>query len=207
MWILLRIFFGGLMYWAFQEARLNARGNTLSADVLNAYWVGVVVGLALLNGIVWAPYFGERVSDPLTGGTINAEFTEEKGWLLKMIRYAQNRGWRAITRWLCFVECCRSPWRPTAYIIGLTNARENSWLEKVFATEVFKFNNAQNCLIAYRALKRHGIDPRPHQSPGVNLVLVSEEHEVRETPAAIEVPPAPEPPKIKRNERIKLGLD
>jgi len=206
MWVILRILFAVLMYGAFKEARFNAQVNPMHGDISNAFWVAVVVFLAMANGIVWAPYFAEKVSDPLTGGTINAEYKGDTGILLRAIRWFEKRHASAAVRWLCFMEGCRRPWLPTAFAIGLNHTAPGSWLEKVYATEVFKFNNAQNCLKAYQALKGHGIDPRPHHNPGVNLVLMSHDQEIKDTPATVEVPAAPPPPPIERNKRIKLGM-
>ena len=62
---------------------------------------------------------------------------------------------------------------PSAFVIGLKNARPGSWLEKVFAREVFRFHNTQHCIQAYLALKRHGIDPRPHPNQEINVALLS----------------------------------
>ena len=185
---------------------MNAQVNPMEGDLSNAFWVAVVVVLAFANGIVWAPYLSEKVSDPLTGGTIDAEFKEDKGSILKAARWCQMRGRHELARWFCFVEAVRRPWLPAAYVMGLDNAKPDSWLEKVYATEVFKFNNAQNCLKAFETLKRHGIDPRPHANPGVNLVLISQEREIKERPANLEVPAAAPPPDLKRDKRIKIGL-
>ena len=206
MWILLRIMFAGLMYLAFKEARMNAQIDPIYGDLSNAFWVAVVVVLAMANGIVWAPYFANKISDPLTGGTIDAEFKEDKGLLLKGARWCQMRGLHALARYFCFLEAVRKPWLPAAYVMGMENAATGSWLEKVYAKEVFKFNNAQNCLKAFSILKLHGIDPRPHANPGVNLVLISQEHEVKAPPPNLEVPEAGAPPPLKRDKRIKIGL-
>jgi hypothetical protein len=205
MLILLRIIFGTLIYWAFKEARMNAQTNPQSGDLSNAYWVAVVVILAIANSAVWAPYFGEKLADPLTGGTVDAEYKEPKNWLLKLIRFCEGRGHRSLVTWLCFLEGVRTPMLPTPFVIGMKNARPGSWLEKVYAKEVFKFSNAQNCTRAYEILKQRGIDPRPHHSPGVNLVLTSKEHEVKPTPPPLNVPEAPPPPKLERNPRIDIG--
>lgn len=195
------------MYWAYKEARVNALDNPMYGDIANAYWVAVVVALAVANGIVWAPFLGEKVGDPLAGGTINAEYKEPKNWVLKLIRWLEAKGARGPARWLCFVEGVRKPFLPAAFLVGMNNARPGSWLEKIYAQEVFRFNNAQNCLIAYNILKRHGIDPRPHANPGVNLVLISQEHEIKPDPSVLNVPLAPEAPKPERDKRIKLGFD
>jgi hypothetical protein len=89
----------------------------------------------------------------------------------------------------------------------MNNASDGSWLQKIYALEVFKFNNARNCIKACQLLEAHGINPRPHINPGVNLALVSLDHSVKETPEVVELPVAPPPPKIERNPRIKTGLD
>jgi hypothetical protein len=206
MWTIFRIIFAALMYVAFKEARLNAQVNPLYGDLSNAFWVAVVVFLAMANGIVWAPYFANKISDPLTGGTIDAPYKEEKSPALQIARWSEARGKHGLARWLCFVEAVQRPWLPASYALGLANARPGSWLEKVFASEVFKFNNAQNCLKAYEVLKRHGIDPRPHANPGINLVLISQEREIKETPNTVEVPPAPPASPLQRDKRIKLGM-
>ena len=173
MLIVLRIFFGALMFWAFKEAKMNAQINPMYGDLSNAYWVAVVVILAIANAMVWAPYFGEKVADPLTGGTINSEYQEPKNLLLKVIRKCEKHGLRSIVTFLCFVEGVRKPYLPTAFVIGMHNARNGTWLERVYAKEVFKFNNAQNCLSAFKILRSQGIDPRPHAMPGLNLLLFS----------------------------------
>lgn len=207
MLIVLRIIFGALIYWAFKEARMNAQLNPMSGDLSNAYWVAMVVILAIANSAVWAPYFGEKLGDPLAGGTINAEYKEPKNYILKLIRFCEGHGWRSFVTFLCFIEGVRTPMLPAPFVIGMNNARPGSWLEKVYAKEVFKFNNAQNCLRAYKILKGHGVDPGAHAMPGVNLVLISSEHEVKESPAPLDVPEAPPPPKIERDKRIDIGLD
>ncbi len=205
MWIVLRIIFGGLMYMAFKEARMNAQADPVSGDLGNAFWVAVVVILALANGIVWAPWFAEKVGDPLTGGTINSQFGEEKNYGIRIAKWLQFRGLRGPARWICFIEGVRNPRVLTPFVLGMATARKGSWLEKMYALEVFKFNNVQNCMNAFTVLKAHGIDPRPHAMPGVNLALISLEHEVKEAPPALPVAEAPPPAPIQRNRRIKIG--
>src|SRR5690606_23170892 len=106
-------------------------------------------------------------------GMINSETAERKNLLLQLIRWCDKKGYARWVRWLCFIEATRAPWLPTAYVLGLAHSPPGSWLEKVYALEVFKFNNAEQCIKAFRALSRHGIDPRPHASSDVNMVLVS----------------------------------
>src|SRR2546425_9612258 len=72
------------------------------------------------------------------------------------------------------------------------------------ALELFRFDNAQNCLLAYEALRRHRIDPRPHHNPEVNMLLLSLKRELRPAPEAVSVPPAPPAAALKRDRRIRL---
>jgi hypothetical protein len=93
---------------------------------------------------------------------------------------------------------------PTAFIIGLENAREGTWFEKVFAREVYRFDNTQNCLWAYQVLKRHGVNPGVHPRPEVNLTLRSVEKEVAPPQPPIPIPPAPQTMPLERNRQIRL---
>jgi hypothetical protein len=108
-------------------------------------------------------------------------------------------------RMLCFIEGVRAPWLPTAFNLGLKHAKPGSWFEKVYAREVFKFNNAENCMRAFKALKGQGIDPRPHHNPDVNTVLLSLERGPAPEPEVLAVPPAPPPPQLQRDPRIRIG--
>jgi len=160
--------------------------------------------LAIANAVVWAPYFGDALSEPLTGVMVRSTYVERKNYLLRLIHWLENRGHRRSTLFFCFLEGVHHPMRPTAFVIGLKNARPGSWLEKVYALELFKFDNAQHCMMAYQALRRRGIDPRPHHNPEVNMVLLTVDREVRPAPEPIPVPAAAPPPPPKRDRRIRL---
>lgn len=205
MLVLLRIVFTGLFLYCVVQARDNARNNLAAGDMENAFWVGVGVMVAIAAAIVWAPYLGEKVADPLTTGMVNSEFRERKNYLMQLIRWCDKKGHAAWVRWLCFIEAVRAPWLPTAYMLGMANSAEGSWLQKIYAREVFKFNNAEQCMRAFRILQRHGIDPRPHASPDVNVLLVSVDRTVAPDPGKLEVPKAPPPPAVERDNRIRIG--
>ena len=204
MLILLRILFGAGLAYGFHKAVENAAAAPDTGDLTNAFYLGFSVIMAIANAVVWAPYFGEKLSDPLTSVITRGNFADRKNHLLRLIRRLDARGSRRLASFLCFLEGVRHPDWPTAFVIGLKNSRPGSWLEKVYALEVFRFDNAQHCMEAYHALKRHGIDPRPHPNPEVSMVLISLEHEVRPDPEKVVVPPAPEPPPLKRDSRIRL---
>jgi hypothetical protein len=206
MLVLLRIVFTAAFLYCVVQARDNAREHLVTGDMANAFWVGCGVIAAIASAIAWAPYLGARVADPLTGGMVNSHFRERKNYLLQFIRWLdKKKKYPALLRWLCFVEGVRAPWLPTGFVIGLAHSPPGSWLERIYAREVFRFNNAENCMQAFRALQRHGIDPRPHNNPDVNMVLLSIDRSVAPEPDKVAVPPAPEPPPLKRDPRIKLG--
>jgi hypothetical protein len=206
MLIILRILFTSLFLYCVVEARDNARDNLVAGDMESAFWVGAGVLAAIACAIVWAPYLGGKVADPLTGGMVNSPSAERKNWLLQFIRWLDKKEKApGLIRWLCFIEGVRVPWLPTAFNLGLVHSKPGSWLEKVYAKEVFRFNNAENCLRAFEALQRHGIDPRPHANPDVNTVLLSLDRGPAPEPEIMAVPPAPPPPPLKRDERIKIG--
>ncbi len=202
--IALRILFGGALAYTIYEAWQNGQANLERGDILNAYYVAVSVGFAILNAIVWAPFFGSRLSDPLTGMMTKSTYVERHNYLLRLIRWLENRRFRALTRWLCLVEGVHHPSQPTQFVIGLNNAKPGSWLEKIFAVEVFRFHNIQNCVQAYQILRRHGIDPRPHANHEVNIVLMSLEREARPEPEIVALPKAENQARPVRNARIKL---
>jgi hypothetical protein len=204
MLIILRIIFGAAFVYAVQLLWNNAQANPQTGDLSNAFYISMVVLLALPNAMVWAPYFGAKLSDPLTGVMTNGTFVERKNYLLRLIYALQERGYRRLTLVICFLEGIHYPDRPTAFVIGLKHAKPGSWLEKVFAREVFRFDNAQNCIQAYNALKRHGIDPGIHRNPEINLVLISLHRSVKPEAEKLAVPTAPPPAPLERNPRIRL---
>lgn len=201
--IILRIVFGALWLACAREAWRNGASNLESGDLLNAYYTALLVLLAVANAIVWAPYVGDKISGPITGTITRSTYVERFNYLLKLVYWCQDRGLRRLAEFFCFLEGIHHPERPTAFVIGLKHAKPGSWLEKVFAREVFKFDNIQNAVQAYRALERHGIDPRPHHTAEVNVLLMSMDREVRPDPPMLAVPKADEPP-LKRNRKIKL---
>jgi hypothetical protein len=204
MLILLRIVFGVTLFLVMRAAYRNGQNNLQAGDLLNAGYVALSVILAVANALVWAPYFGGKIADPLTGVITTGAFVDRKNYLLRFIYWLQERGFRRLTTFFCFLEGIHYPNRPAAFVIGLKHAKPGSWLEKVYAKEVFKFDNAQNCIVAYQALKRHNIDPGTHQNPEINLVLISVNRSAKPEPEKLAVPPAPPPPTIKRNSRIEL---
>jgi hypothetical protein len=204
MLVILRIVFGlGLLY-AFYQVRENAQTNPETGDLTNALYLAVCVFMGILNAIVWAPYFGSKISEPLTGTlTTGAGFDPKNRWV-RLILWCERRGYRRLALLVCFLEGVRHPLLPAAFVFGLRNAKPGTWWEKIYAREVFRFDNTQNSLQALAVLKRHGIDPGNHPRQEVNLVLRSLEKPVKPDPAKLDVPRVPQSMPLKRNPLIRL---
>jgi hypothetical protein len=185
-------------------AREHARANPMYGDLTNAFDLSICVILSIAAAVTWAPLLGEKLSGPITGTITDGSFSDKKDWLIGALRYFENRGRRRIVLALAFMEGVRRPWLPMGFVMGLRNAREGSWLEKVFAREVFKFDNSQHCLNAFRILTRRGIDPRPHKNPQINLVLMSLDKQAAPEREPVVIPAADPPPDLQRDHRIKL---
>ena len=202
--IALRIVFGAALAYGFSQVWQNEQTAPQSGDLANAFYLAACVILALANAVVWAPYFGDRVSAPLAGMMTRGTYADRRNLLLRLIHWLERRRLTRLTRWFCFLEGVHHPERPAAFVIGLKYAAKGSWLEKVYALALFHFDNSQNCLVAYEALRRHRIDPRPHHNPEVNFLLLSLEREVRPEAEPVVVSPAQPAPALKRDRRIRL---
>src|SRR4029079_18486277 len=90
--VLLRIIFSGLFIYCIAQARDNARSNLAAGDMNNAFWVGAGLIVAIAAAIVWAPYFGAKVADPLTGGMVQSPPAERKNFVMWLGRWLAKRG-------------------------------------------------------------------------------------------------------------------
>jgi len=203
---LLRLLLSGALVYGFAQAWRNADANRQSGDLANAFWMAFCVVVGIAAAIAWAPLVAGRVADPLTSPFTGGHAYDHTNRLMGWITWADGRGHRRLTRWLCFVEGVRHPDLPTQFIVGLRNARPGSWLERAYAREVYRFNNVENCEKALAVLRRHGIEPPPHRQPGINLALRSADRAAAPERPTMAVPEAPEVA-VKRNPRIRLFDD
>ena len=170
------------------------------------FLLGYALAGAVVLSVLWAPVIGDKLSDPLTS-TLNSETSlpPDTNNLVQGIRWLQRKGWHRPAILLVFAEGIRHPNLPQSALLGLRSARPGSFLEKCFAKEVFKFNNIQNCLHAYKVLtERHGVTPPLHEQPEVNLAILNLTRERPPEPTKYELKAAPVKPPAERNPRIKL---
>jgi hypothetical protein len=194
-----------LGYSLIQAARVPT-GASASPDLSSVFWIAISVLLAILSALAWVPWLGEQFSDPATGPLNQGAFVERTNRLLGLIRSLERRGWRRLTRWLAVIEGIRHPWLPGAFVAGMNTATPGSWLERIYAREVLRFNNADNCIRAYRILRNRGETPPTHHNDKINHILISLDHA-----AAPEAPPLPvpesAPPPLNRNPGIRLARE
>ncbi len=204
MLVLFRIIFTGLFLWLMSHAARGAQAN-LSDDVGNAGSFALAVVVGLVAGLTWAPVLGEVLSGPMTGLMTDGSVSEDRTWFIRAARRCEARGWRLAAVLLAFWDAVLRPKMPAAYVVGMNNARPGGWFEKVFAREVWKFNNIANCVRAHDILKlRHDLDPGAHREPEVNIALVAHLREPTKTPPPMAVPAAGPAPLPARNARIQL---
>lgn len=203
---LLRFVLTVALLYGLMRAAKNAGENPQAGDLANAFWMAYCVVVGIFAAITWAPVVGSRIAEPLTGILTDSTYVERPNWLLKLIRWLERRRCRFLVRWFCFIEGIRHPWLPAQFITGLNHARPGSWLELVFAREVYRFNNLQNCMQAFRVLRGRGVMPQPHPNTEINLVLMSLEKAAKPDAAVLPVPTS-SAPQLKRNLRIQLAAD
>jgi hypothetical protein len=204
MLVILRVIFGAALVYLMLQVRENAHLHPDTGDLANAGYLALCVILGIANAVVWAPFLGAKVSGPVTDIMTSGTHIDEKNRVLQLIRWFNNRGYRRVTLFLCFLEGVRRPWMPTAFVIGLQKSKPGTWFEKVYAREVFRFNNSQNCALAYEALKRHGIKPGSHPNPEIDLALLALQKPIRPEFPPVPLPPAPQAMPLPRNKRIRL---
>ncbi len=204
MLILLRVVFGLLFLHVIRLALDNAAEAPLTGDLANAGYLGIALLLAIANAAVWAPLLGTKLAAPITGTFTEGTYQESRSLTLQTLRFCRRKGWHSCALGLAVLEGVLHPERPAAFIAGLQCARPGSRWERIFALELWRFDNIQTCRRAFKILQQHQVDPRPHHNQEVNLTLM-----------ALDRPPAPEskplaitnhtpPPEPRRDHRIQL---
>lgn len=205
MLILLRILFGAALAGVMASA-IAAGDRNVAGDVTPGFYLMLGVILALANGIVWAPWVGAKIAGPLDTMYIGEGGEVKPNTWLRFAHWCAAHRWRRMALLLAFAEGVRHPDLPGAFIAGLHNTKPGSWLEKVFAREVYRFNNVQNAVRAWEILNARGLELPPHPNPEVNATLISMRHRERPAKEPLAVPDAPEPA-LERNPRIRLFGD
>lgn len=201
---LLRIVFGFALFSVFAKAVRLAGPDPRTEGTTDAGYLALAVGIGILNAIVWAPWIGRLMADPLTGAFTTGNPGDLKNSWLQFAHKLALRRWRRCALFFAFCEGVRHPDLPGAFVLGLNHARPGSWLQTVFAREVWRFDNAENCLKAWRVLRARGLDPDLHRRAEVNLLIQGQTRVVPPPPLPLAVPQAPPPAPPKRNDRIQL---
>lgn len=167
--------------------------------------IGEFLFVALFNAVLWAPWFGEKLSATVTGSIVSHDSDADATyWSHRAIHWLRHHRFRRVALCWCVLEGLNRPWMPHPFAEGMKMAKKDSWLAAVFAREVYRFSNVYNCLEAYRILKRRGPKPGLHKLQEINLFIVESEKEVRPAREPLPAPDhVPDPP-MKRDRRIEL---
>src|SRR5512133_855610 len=174
------------LLFAYSLVKMTMRSSEISGgDIVMLLGYGLLGGVVL--AVLWAPVIGEKLSDPLTSViTQETSLPPHTNRLVKWIHSLQRRGYHRPALVLVFVEGIRHPDLPQAALLGLRSSRPGSLLERWFAREVYRFNNVQNCLHAYKVLtERHRTTPPVHAQPEVNLAILNLTRERPPEPARL----------------------
>ena len=208
MLIILRILITGSMVYVFGQMRDQGLGTNISGDLTQAFYMGMVLVLAILMAAVWAPYLGEKIANPITGEMTCGSYSLHRRWLPRIIQWFDTHRWKRMALICCILEGLDNPDFQVPFITGLRQTRTGSWWEKVFALEVFRFGNAQNSLKAADILRdRHQIDLDKHDLASITMALRKRERVAAPPRAPKPLPKAPLTEKPKRNQRIRLFTD
>jgi len=201
---ILRILFGFALFMVFGKAVEVAGPTPQTEGTTDAGFVAIAVVIGIANAVVWAPWVGRWMAEPLTGAFTTGHPADFTNHTLQLAHKLALRRWRRLALFFAFAEGVRHPDLPGAFVLGLNQAKPGSWLEKVFAREVWRFENAENCLRAWKVLSRHGAEPDLHPKAEVNLLLLSQRREVPPPATVLPVPPSPPAPKPARNPAIRI---
>ncbi|RME94388.1 MAG: hypothetical protein D6766_05935 [Verrucomicrobia bacterium] len=172
MLILWRIVFGAALVVVLSRMFQDSGGAAV--DPTSGGYMALALILGLANAVVWAPWIGEKLTAPLDTLYVRGAGEPPANRLLAHARNAEQRGRRRLALVLAFIEAVRHPNLLPGFAIGLRNAKPGSRLERLFAWEVYRFTSIDQCLAAWRALRRHGIEPPPHPDERVQRALLAE---------------------------------
>ena len=193
-----------MMFQVIRFALDNAARAPMTGDLANAGYLALTLVLAIANAVVWAPYLGRLVAEPITEMLTEDSSTAPPNYLLRLLVYCRARGWRRCALTLALIEGIRHPEQPSAFLEGLRCATPGTWLEKVFAAEVWRFDNLQNCRRALEVLSRHRLFPTAHTNQDVNILLLGTERPISPQRPPLPLFATPALPLARRDSRIRL---
>jgi hypothetical protein len=202
MLILLRILFtGGWLCLLFAGARAEQL-HPVSGDMECLFYFTLALVLSIPMAAVWTPYLASALCGTLTGALTGADDKQFLGGRYRFLAWTQKRGLRRLTVFNSFWLGVFNPHLPKPFLVGLSHARKGSALELFFAREVYRFDNAENSRRAAEVLARHGVNPGPHWSQQVNLIITRRSRSPSRKP--LPLTPAAPAEKLRRNPRILL---
>ncbi|MCS1407261.1 MAG: hypothetical protein M2R45_00418 [Verrucomicrobia subdivision 3 bacterium] len=122
MLIILRIVITGTLIYVFREMHAHGAIANISGDLTQAFFMSIVLVLAILLAVVWVPFLGEKIADPLTGELISGSFANHRRWLPRLIRWAKTHRYRRLTLFCSILEGLNNPDFPMPFTHSLGRA-------------------------------------------------------------------------------------
>lgn len=185
MLILLRILVTGSWFGCFIMAARCA--GTTSGDLAALGYMVIGILLSIAMSAVWTPWLADFLC-----GSLNVlddcTYIESKSRLNSMIDWASRRRLYSFVVLLCLLKGYLRPELPSTFLRGLKHSKSGSWLQRIFARRVYRFNNSQNSLRAAKVLQEQGENPGMHQNPEVVLLMLQEKRKKLEKTQRIRIP-------------------
>ena len=83
--IALRVVLGLVAVYFVHDATLVDKTVLKAGDTTPAYYLAVFVIVGIANALVWAPFLGKKVSDPITSVLTDSTYVEQENLLLKFL--------------------------------------------------------------------------------------------------------------------------
>lgn len=194
------------MIWAIHHAiQLSETTNMQRADFPEiGFSMAVLLVLGLLNAIVWTPYIGAKIADPISGMFTRSSFSWNRSKIYKYILKLESRNKYKTAAWVAYFYGFRRPNEPEIFYSGMRNAMPDSYLQKYFAQRVYHFLNARRCLEAYSILKSLGWEPARHREQSINRLIMVHFAEKKQELPKFQIPNIPPPSELVRNTNITL---
>jgi endonuclease YncB( thermonuclease family) len=103
MLVLLRIIFGAALIYVVKLAHDSAQATGTGGLIDSVFYIVGVFGLAVANAAVWAPYFGSRVADAMSGdGAPVTDSPKKKTGFARVVSWVVRFGGVAVLAGLAF---------------------------------------------------------------------------------------------------------
>jgi endonuclease YncB( thermonuclease family) len=149
MLVLLRLIFGAALVYVVKLAHDNAQTAGAAGMIDSLFYIVGVFGLAIANAIVWAPYFGNRVADAMSGdGPPLPDAPKKKTGLARAVSWTVRFGGLAILAALAFwIWQYRALFNPMTDLVSAWRMGNAPWSAPEIELTVTRIIDAENLTV------------------------------------------------------------